>query len=46
MDKNRESDDREEETDETDETKGRSVTGILAVIGGIFVLVVAMQMCQ
>jgi hypothetical protein len=42
MDENRESDG----ADETDEPKGRSVTGILAVIGGVFVLVVAMQMCQ
>jgi hypothetical protein len=42
MDKNRESD----RADDTGEPKGRSVTGILAVMGALFVLVVGMQMCQ
>jgi hypothetical protein len=42
MDKDRESDG----SDEAGEPKGRSVTGILAVIGALFVLVVGMQMCQ
>jgi len=32
--------------DETGEPRSRSVGGILAVIGALFVLVVAMQMCQ
>jgi hypothetical protein len=32
--------------DETGEPRSRSVSGILAVIGALFVLVVAMQMCQ
>ncbi len=42
MEKQREDD----RADDSEEPHGRSVGGILAVIGALFVLVVAMQMCQ
>ncbi len=32
--------------DDNDEQSGRSVSGILIVIGALFALVVGMQMCQ